>query len=122
MSALSPLDQSIGAVAELARLSPGQTDALRRTVESLMAQESAGSRPPSLAQLKVLQAIHTLREQLGVSPTYMEIAQHVGVRSINSVSEHVRRLVAKGLLRAHEGRSRSLSLTTAGSDAVSKAA
>lgn len=122
MSALSPLDRSIGAVAELAQLSRGQTDALRRTVESLMAQEAAGSRPPSLAQLKVLQAIHTLREQLGVSPTYMEIAQHVGVRSINSVSEHVRRLVAKGLLRAHEGRSRSLSLTPAGSDAVSKAA
>lgn len=122
MNALSSVEQSIAVLADAAKLSPVQRATLRRTVEALMTQDVVGARPPSPAQMKVLQAIHSLHEELGVSPTYMEIAQHVGVRSINSVSEHVRRLVAKGLLRAHEGRSRALSLTPAGTEAVSKAA
>jgi hypothetical protein len=42
------------------------------------------------------------------SPSYREIAEHFGYRSLATVHEHVGKLAAKGLLRVHAGQRRSI--------------
>lgn len=44
----------------------------------------------------------------GYSPTYEEIAERFGYRSLSTVHEHVRNLVGKGVLRVDARRSRSI--------------
>jgi repressor LexA len=48
----------------------------------------------------------------GTTPTYQEIADQFGFRSLNSVTEHVRLLRQKGYLESQPGKARSLRVTS----------
>ncbi len=48
----------------------------------------------------------------GAPPTYQEIADRFGFRSLNSVTEHVRLLRRKGCLESGPGKARSLRVTS----------
>ncbi len=48
----------------------------------------------------------------GATPTYQEIADQFGFRSLNSVTEHVRLLRRKGFLESEPGKARALRVTS----------
>ena len=50
----------------------------------------------SKRQSAILDFIFEQMEQMGVSPTYREIGEHMGIKSTNGVSDHVRALIRKG--------------------------
>ena len=52
--------------------------------------------------------IESHRQQQGGAPTYQEIANRFGFRSLNAVTSHVRLLRQKGALALETGRARSL--------------
>lgn len=59
-------------------------------------------------QRKVFEFIVGCVEERGYAPTLREIGRHLGVRSVNAPSEHVRALERKGYLVREEGKSRAL--------------
>jgi repressor LexA len=59
-------------------------------------------------QQKILDFIQRWQRTEGATPTFQEIADQFGFRSLNSVTEHVRRLRQKGVLVAAPGKARSL--------------
>ncbi len=52
--------------------------------------------------------IESHRQRHGSAPTYQEIADHFGFRSINTVTGHLRLLRQKGCLTSETGKARSL--------------
>ena len=64
--------------------------------------------PLTPKQHNLVDFVRRYGEQHGYAPTYEEIRQELGYRSLATVHEHVRALVGKGYLRQERGRSRSL--------------
>ena len=56
--------------------------------------------------------IESHRRQRGSAPTYQEIADHFGFRSVNAVTGHIRLLRQKGCLASEAGKTRSLRVTS----------
>ncbi len=65
-------------------------------------------KPLTTKQRALADFIEDQRQQHGSAPTYQEIADRFGFRSLNAVTSHVRLLRQKGVLALKEGRSRSL--------------
>jgi repressor LexA len=59
-------------------------------------------------QRQILDFIEKWHRTEGTTPTFREIADKFGFRSLNSVTEHVRLLRQKGVLAADHGKARSL--------------
>jgi repressor LexA len=59
-------------------------------------------------QREILEFIGKQQRQEGVGPSFQEIADHFGFRSLTTVADHLRLLRQKGLLAAAPGRARSL--------------
>ena len=59
-------------------------------------------------QQQILDFILKWQRTQGATPTYQEIADQFGFRSLNSVTEHVRLLRQKGFLESEPGKARSL--------------
>src|SRR5438309_11043750 len=64
-------------------------------------------------QQKIVDFIQKWHRDHGLSPTYQEIADHFGFRSLNSVSEHVRLIRQKGFLNNEPSRARSFRVLSA---------
>ena len=63
-------------------------------------------------QQQILDFIQKRQRTDGATPTYQEIADQFGFRSLNSVTEHVRLLRQKGHLESEPGKARSLRITS----------
>jgi repressor LexA len=63
-------------------------------------------------QQQVLDFILKCQRTEGATPTFQEIADQFGFRSLNSVTEHLRLLRQKGFLRSEAGKARSLRVTS----------
>lgn len=61
-------------------------------------------------QNEVLNFIQDFQEENGVTPTYREIMNGLGLTSPASVAEHIDNLVAKGALEKVPGEARSLKI------------
>ena len=59
-------------------------------------------------QQNIIDFIANFTEQRGFSPSYREIMNGMGLKSVSSVAEHIENLVAKGALEKHPGEGRSL--------------
>jgi repressor LexA len=59
-------------------------------------------------QQQILDFILKWQRTEGTTPTYQEIADQFGFRSLNSVTEHVRLLRQKGCIESDSGKARSL--------------
>jgi repressor LexA len=64
-------------------------------------------------QQQILDFIQKWQRVEGATPTYQEIADQFGFRSLNSVTEHLRLLRQKGVLTTEPGKARSARITTA---------
>lgn len=71
---------------------------------------SARMKGPTPAQSAVLAFIEAFIGGHGYPPTLAEIAKNFGWKSPHAAQEHVRRLVAKGLLTRDKGTARGLRL------------
>lgn len=71
-------------------------------------------RAPTERQLEVLLLVRDLTDWRGYPPSYRDLADALRVASSNTVAEHVRALVARGLLESTPKVARSLRLTAAG--------
>lgn len=71
-------------------------------------------RKPSLTkrQREVLRAIDRLTAKRGKPPSFRELANQLGISSINGIQCHLRSLRSKGLVDWDEGRSRTLRRAT----------
>jgi repressor LexA len=63
-------------------------------------------------QQQILDFILKWQRSEGATPTFQEIADHFGFRSLNSVTEHLRLLRQKGVLESSAGKARSLRITS----------
>ena len=63
-------------------------------------------------QQQILDYILKWQRTEGATPTYQEIADQFGFRSLNSVTEHLRLLRQKGFLTNEAGKARSLRVTS----------
>lgn len=63
-------------------------------------------------QRQILDFIQKWQRTHDTTPTYQEIADQFGFRSLNSVTEHVRLLRQKGHLETQPGKARALRVTT----------
>lgn len=63
-------------------------------------------------QQRILDFIQKWQRTEGTAPTYQEIADRFGFRSLNSVTEHVRLLRRKGFLESEPGKARALRVTS----------
>lgn len=63
-------------------------------------------------QQQILDFIQRWQRTEGATPTFQEIADQFGFRSLNSVTEHLRLIRRKGHLEAAPGKARSLRLTS----------
>lgn len=59
-------------------------------------------------QLAVLDFIKDFTDENGVSPSYREIMEGLGLSSVSAVAEHIDNLVSKGALLKTPGEARSL--------------
>ena len=64
----------------------------------------------SRRQAEVLDFIVAWNDQHGISPSFREIGDHLGIRSTNGVSDHVRALERKGYVERVGGRGAARSL------------
>ncbi|MDD5567502.1 MAG: winged helix-turn-helix transcriptional regulator, partial [Patescibacteria group bacterium] len=64
-------------------------------------------------QKEILDFVIEFIKVSGYSPSYREIADHLGLSSPATIHEHIRGLEDKGYLKAQEGRARSLEPTRA---------
>ncbi len=67
-------------------------------------------RPPTTAQVRVLDFIRRFLAQRGFPPTHAEIAAGLGFASATAAAQHLRLLVRKGVVAIEPGRSRGLRL------------
>jgi len=63
-------------------------------------------------QQQILDFIQRWQRTEGTTPTYQEIANQFGFRSLNSVTDHVRLLRQKGFLESEPGKARALRVTS----------
>jgi repressor LexA len=63
-------------------------------------------------QQQILDFILKWQRSEGVTPSFQEIADQFGFRSLNSVTEHLRLLRQKGFLESEPGKARSLRVTS----------
>ena len=63
-------------------------------------------------QQQILDFIQKWQRTEGATPTFQEIADQFGFRSLNSVTEHLRLLRQKGVLTTEPGKARSLRVIT----------
>ena len=63
-------------------------------------------------QQQILDFILKRQRAEGAAPTFQEIADQFGFRSLNSVTEHLRLLRQKGCLESEPGKARSLRVTS----------
>jgi hypothetical protein len=70
--------------------------------------EEVGFMPLTRRQRDVLDFLTAYVRERGCSPSYGEIAEHLGCRSISTVHEHVRNLAAKGRVRVELHKKRSI--------------
>ena len=63
-------------------------------------------------QQQILDFILKRQRAEGATPTFQEIADQFGFRSLNSVTEHLRLLRRKGCLESEPGKARSLRVTS----------
>jgi repressor LexA len=68
--------------------------------------------PLTAKQRALADFIESHRRQHGHAPTYQEIADHFGFRSLNAVTGHIRLLRQKGCLQSDSGKARSLRVTS----------
>jgi len=68
--------------------------------------------PLTTKQRALADFIESHRRQHGSAPTYQEIADHFGFRSVNAVTNHLRLLRQKGCLESDSGKARSLRVTS----------
>ena len=68
---------------------------------------------PTPRQRAVLRAIERRRFAGEPPPTFRELGRDLGIASVSAVAKHVEALRRKGLLRAADGRSRSLGVVSA---------
>lgn len=61
----------------------------------------------------LLDFIESFYDNQGFSPSYREIAEALGYKSIATVAEHVNNLVTLDLIRKHDGAARSLEVVKA---------
>lgn len=95
---------------------------LRPSVRPVHRGPRAPAGQPSRRQLDVLREI-VRRQGEGVSPTYQEIGEALGIHAANGVADHVEALVEKGLLqRRKPGTARCLTPTERGRALVQEAA
>lgn len=64
-------------------------------------------------QKVLLDFIESFSENQGFSPSYREIAEALGYKSIATVAEHINNLVALDLIRKNDGAARSLEVIKA---------
>jgi repressor LexA len=64
--------------------------------------------PLTAKQRALADFIESYRRQHGCAPTYQEIADQFGFRSVNAVTSHIRLLRQKGYLESDFGKARSL--------------
>jgi repressor LexA len=62
----------------------------------------------TVKQRQILEFIQACQEQQGSPPTYREIADQFGFRSLNSVTEHLRLMRQKGFIESASGKVRAL--------------
>ena len=68
---------------------------------------------PTKKQKQILDFIATFTVGNGYGPSYREVMQGLGYKSVSTVATHIDGLIAKGYLRKGEGYSaRSLEITT----------
>jgi hypothetical protein len=58
-----------------------------------------GEPPPTERQLEILAFLRAYQESRGAPPALREIGEHFGIASTNGVSDHLRALHRKGLIR-----------------------
>jgi repressor LexA len=63
-------------------------------------------------QQQILDFIQKWQRTEGATPSFQEIADQFGFRSLNSVTEHVRLLRQKGFLESEPGKARALRVTS----------
>lgn len=61
-------------------------------------------------QQAVLDFLQDYMEENGVSPSYREIMNGLGLSSVSAVAEHVDNLVAKGIIKKNPGEARTLEI------------
>ena len=59
--------------------------------------------PPTERQLEILAFMRAYQQSRGAPPALREIGQHFGIVSTNGVSDHLRALHRRGLIRKHRG-------------------
>lgn len=69
---------------------------------------------PTKKQKILLDFIDGFTKGQGYSPTYREIMQALGYKSVSTVAKHIDNLVARGWLVKREGEARSLEVIVAG--------
>ena len=62
-------------------------------------------------QADVMNAITELTEALNTPPTIRELAEHLKLKSNNSVKEHLLRLRTKGLVSFRDNQARTITIT-----------
>lgn len=65
---------------------------------------------PTKKQSEILRFLYDYKRKEGNSPTYREIAERFGFKSVRSALDHVGALEKKGYLRRHGGRARGIEL------------
>ncbi len=71
-------------------------------------------------QSEVYQFLDEYLREHGTAPSYEEVRDHLGIRSLSTVQKHLKQLERKGVLRSPwKSRKRALSLVEHGSPAVS---
>jgi repressor LexA len=68
-------------------------------------------------QRKILEAIRRLTRERGRAPSYREVTDSIGRRSIGGLSYQYRQLMAKGYLRCEPGRPRTVQVRLPGEPA-----
>lgn len=63
-------------------------------------------------QGQILHFIQNWKSTHGTAPTYQEIADEFGFKSLNSVTEHLRLLRQKGFIESEPGKARALRVTS----------
>jgi repressor LexA len=67
---------------------------------------------PTRIQQRILDFILKWQQTEGSSPSFQDIADQFGYRSLNSVTKHLRLLRKKGFLKSDAGKARSLRVTS----------
>lgn len=74
---------------------------------------------PTKKQKILLDFIDGFTKGQGYSPTYREIMQALGYKSVSTVAKHIDNLVTRGWLVKREGEARSLEVVSAGVNSIS---